>query len=868
MGEVYRARDTRLGRDVALKVLPDEYSADQERLERFEQEARSASALNHPNIVTVHEVGRSGATPYIAMELVEGKTLRDLILPGPLPARRLLGIATQVADGLAKAHAAGIVHRDLKPENLMVSTDGFVKILDFGLAKLVADGSDTLSNTSTVAKPGTHAGRLLGTASYMSPEQAAGLPLDFHSDQFSFGSILYEMATGRRAFKGATTVDTLAAILHEEPEPIGRVSPGVSAPLRWITERCLAKDDRERYASTLDLARELKSIRDHISELSGAETARPAGRPRRGRLAWAIAAVTLLFGLVAGLLLGRRPALERQSPMKLSLTFSEEESPVQGPMPGLALSADGRRLVFAGRAAGGGRRLYLRPMDRFEAAAIPGTEGSAGPFFSPDGQWVGFWADRKLKKVSLAGGQPQTLCDAETLRGASWGADGHILFSPSGSAALWRVRDTGGEPKQVTTLDPRRGEGTHRWPQILPGGKAAIFTSHRSSGSYDDARIEVLHLDDGQRRVLLEGGSDARYLPTGHLVFLRAGSLFAVPFALDRLAVTGPAVPVLDGLVVFGPAGFANYSVSASGSLVYVPLDPRERERDLVWVDRKGAARPLSDVRRAYVDLRFSPDGRRLAMTAGTPQSDVWIYDLARNAWDRLTSGGINWSPVWSNDGERLAFCSNREGNIDLFWMPIDHSALPEPLAKTGAWTCPSSWSPDGRTLIVATNPGTGWDIAVLPPGGERRLHPFLKTAAHENGPRFSPDGRWLAYQSDDSGRPEVYVLPYPGPGGRSQVSTDGGSWPVWSRDGKELFFVSAGRLMAAAVETRPTFRARLPKPLFELGNLSDYGGYDVAPDGTRFVMVRSLGPPPVRSRPLAVVLGWSADVTRRMQER
>jgi serine/threonine-protein kinase len=865
MGEVYRARDTRLGREVAIKVLPQEYSADAARLQRFEQEARSASALNHPNIVTVHEVGRSGTTPYIAMELVEGQTVGELLLAGPPPVRKLLGIATQVADGLAKAHAAGIVHRDLKPANLMVSTDGYVKILDFGLAKLVADVPEALSRAPTLAQPVTHPGTVLGTASYMSPEQAAGRQLDFRSDQFSFGSILYEMLTGRRAFERPTTVDTLSAILHEDPEPIDRVKPGVPAPLRWILERCLAKDARERYAATLDLARDLSSVRDHISELSGAGAALASGAwPRRGRLAWAIGALAVLGGFGAGLLVGKRDSVEHQPLLRLSLAFSPDEAPVTGgDLPFLALSPDGTRLVYAGRAPGGGRRLYVRPLDRFEVVALPGSEGAMSPFFSPDGQWVGFWADKKLKKVSLAGGRPQTLCDAEILRGASWGSDGGILFSPVGSAALWRVSDTGGEPKQVTTLDPGRGETTHRWPQILPGGEAAIFTANDLSGNYDRARLEVLRFDTGERRTLLEGGTDARYLSTGHLVFLRAGSLFAVPFDLDRLAVTGSVVPVLDDLSVHSLAGFANYAVGSFGPLVYVPLDSRPLERELVWVDRKGAARPVTDTRRQYRDVRISPDGSRLAMTAGGSETEIWIYDLARGAWDRLTSGGINWYPVWSSDGERLAFCSNRDGFINPYWIPIDRSTPPERLATTSTWTCPTSWSPDGRTVILETqNPGMGYDLVALTLDGERRLHPLLETPANESGARLSPDGLFLAYESDDSGRSEIYVIPYPGPGGRWQVSTEGGSAPNWSRDGKELFFESSGRLMAVGVETQPAFRAGLPKPLFEATSL---GAYDVAPDGDRFVMVRSLGPGQ-GPRTLSVVLGWFEDVTRRVQ--
>jgi len=542
--------------------------------------------------------------------------------------------------------------------------------------------------------------------------------------------------------------------------------------------------------------------------------------------------------------------------------FSPDESLVLAESPTLALSPDGTRLVYAGRGPQG-RRLYVRELDRFGATPIPGTEGGIGPFFSPDGQWVGFWADRKLKKVSLAGGQPLTICDAPAFRGASWGEDGTILFSPAGQAALFRVSDRGGEAKAATKLDPRKGELTHRWPRFLPGGKAAIFTIHGLTGNYDNARIGVLLLETGETRTLLEGGTDARYVPTGHLVYLRSGSLFAAPFDPERLAVTGPPVPVLDGLSSSGsPAGFALYDFSPAGSLVYLPLDPKEAEAELVWVDRKGVATPFTDVRRAYGNLRLSPDGQRLAVSAGYPNSDIWIVDLARGSWDRLISGGINWDPVWSSDGARIAFASNRSGTINIFWIPVDRSSPAEQLTQAATWPMPLVSSPDGRTLIIGESPqATSTDISVLSLTGDRELRPLLRTPANEEAARLSPDGGWIAYQSDESGRFEVYVMAYPGPGGRSQVSIDGGSAPVWSHDGRELFYRGSGNLMAVGVETRPKFRAGLPKPLFKLTNLGDY---DVAPDGQRFVMVRSRGEE-AAPRSLAVVLGWFDDLRRRV---
>jgi serine/threonine-protein kinase len=868
MGEVYRARDTRLSREVAIKVLPAAVSSDSERLKRFEKEARSASSLNHPNIVTVHDIGESGGTSFIAMELIDGQTLREVLTDGALPTKRLLAIAAQVADGLAKAHGAGIVHRDLKPENVMVTKDGFVKILDFGLAKLTQpDPPEGLQTHAPTVSAGTEPGVVMGTVGYMSPEQALGKALDFRSDQFSFGSILYELATGKSAFARATNVDTLSAIVHQEPESIGSVNPAVPAPVRWIVERCLGKTPAERYASTVDLARDLSSVREHISELSGGEAVlAPGTRPRRRRLLALIAtAGALLLGLAAGFLVwGRRVAPhELRQPARLSMTFPADASPELASMPILALSPDGSRLVYAGRGPQG-TRLYVRAMDRFEATPIPGTDGGEGPFFSPDGQWVGFWADKKLKRVSLAGGQPLTICDAPTLRGASWAADGTILFSPYGNAALLRVSERGGDPKPVTKLDLRKGEFTHRWPRILPGGKAATFTIHGATGNYDDARIALVTFETGEIRTLLEGGTDARYVPTGHLVYLQSGSLYAVPFDVERLAVTGPAVPVLDGISFHGSAGFAFYDVSAAGSLVYLPQDPKELEAEIVWVDRKGAATPLTDVRRAYQELRLSPDGRRLAVSAqgGYPDFDIWILDLTRGSWDRLTSGGINYSPVWSSDGERLAFASNRSGSINTSLMPIDRSSPPELLTKGDVWTIPVSWSADGRTLVVEDqHAATGQDLSLLSMDGKGTLRPFVQTKANEASARFSPDGGWIAYESDESGRGEVYVAPHPGPGGRLQVSVDGGTDPAWSRDGRELFYLGGGKMMSVAVETGTTFRAGLPKPLFELKNL---GAFDVAPEGQRFVMVRT-PEEDAASRSFAVVLNWFDDLARRV---
>jgi Tol biopolymer transport system component len=868
MGEVYRARDTRLSRVVALKILTGEVTRDSARFRRFQTEAQSSAALSHPNIVSVYDVGEEGGTPYIVSELVEGTTLAGALGPGPFPTKRVLDLAVGIAEGLAAAHAQGIVHRDLKPSNILLTAGGVPKIADFGLAKYFRPSSDPEgSHLTTLPDERTSEGTILGTVGYMSPEQAKGEPADFRSDQFSFGAMLYEMVTGKRAFQRSSSVQTLAAIVQAEPEPIASQDSRVPAPMRWIVERCLAKDPRSRYASTEDLARDLAILREHISELREGESALPSAPRRRSRrlLAWVAVIATVLFcGLAAGFFArGRaRVASEPRPLMRLNLTFPAAESPVMVPNPILALSPDGTRLVYAGRSAEGSQ-LYVRPLDQFAATPIAGTDGAEAPFFSPDGQWVGFWADRKLKKVSLAGGRPVTLCEATLFRGGSWCPDGTILFNPYGQAGLWRVSDNGGAAKPFTTLNPQKGELTHRWPEVLPGGKAAIFTIHGMTGNYDNARIGLVMLETGERRTLLEGGTDARYSPTGHLLYLRAGSIVAVPFDLERLAVTGPPVPVLDGVGVYEFAGFANYAFSPAGNLVYFPRDPRQFEKELVWVDRKGAVRPLTEIRRAYRQVRLSPDGRRAAVaTGGEPDNDIWLYDLARNSWDRLTSGGLNNSPVWSSDGQHLAFASSRNGSLNPFWMPIDRSQPAEQLVKANEWMFPTSLSPDGHTMILVTwDPVTGQDISILSLDGDRKLRPVVQTPAAESEARFSPDGHWIAYSSNESGRSEVYVIAYPGPGGRSPISTGGGQNPRWSRDGRELFYLSHENLMVATVETRPQFRAGPPKSLFEVGNVNDY---DVAPDGQRFIMIRT---PVHASAPasLSVVLGWFDEVKRRV---
>ncbi len=871
MGEVYRARDARLSREVAIKVLPVELSSDRERLSRFEQEARSASALNHPNIVTVYEIGQAESVFYIAMELVEGKTLRELVAAGPLAMKKLLPIAAQVADGLAKAHAAGIVHRDLKPENLMVSTDGFVKILDFGLAKLVPTSSEPLSAMQTVGTPETHPGSVLGTVGYMSPEQASGQAVDFRSDQFSFGSILYEMATGKRAFQRATAVDTLSAILHEEPEAIGQLNREVPPPCRWIVDRCLAKDPEERYASTRDLARDLASVRDHISEVSGSGegtlAALPAVARRKSRERLGGVVIGLVVGAVAAgfgawsFTHAHRP---RAAPLaRLSVTLPSDAPLAAYGAHNLALSPDGTHLVYAAERAGT-TQLYLRAMDQLEATPIRNSEGASSPFFSPDSQWLAFFAGNKLKKVLVEGGTPQPICDAVEVRGASWGPADTIVFA-TGTSGLRRVSATGGTPQVVSTPDTKKGEVQHQFPEILPGGEAALFDAWASG----KGQIAVLSLKTGKRRNLIEG-TNAHYVPTGHLVFMRAESLLAAPFDLRRLELTGPAVPVLEGIMSLAPFGIGSglFALSSNGTLVYAP-GGSVANHALVWVDRRGTVQPLTSDPRAYEEPRLSPDGRRVAVTFREANPDVWVYEIPGGTLTRLTfDPGEDETPIWTPDGRRVTYSSDRSGQPrSVYWKAADGSAAEERLFTSEHHPHVSSWSPDGRALAFTDfDPVTGGDIWVFPLQGRRAPHPFLRTPFNERAARFSPDGRWLAYVSNESGSDEVYVQPFPGPEGKWQVSTNGGTEPVWSPKGGELFYRSGEKMMAVNVVSGQTFSAENPRVLFEGRFVPTRRGdatYDVSPDGQRFLMVkRNQQSTPAQ---LNVVLNWFEDLKRRV---
>jgi serine/threonine-protein kinase len=881
MGEVYRARDTRLDRTVALKVLPGDFLESEEGKARFEREARALAALNHPNIAVVYafeEISGSSGSPrrhLLAMELLEGGTLRELLARGPLPLRRALDIGLQVAEGLAAAHGKGIVHRDVKPENVFLTRDGHAKLLDFGLARHDVTRHDPADTRSPTLAAVSEKGVVLGTVAYMSPEQARGETVDFRSDQFSLGTVFYEMLTGRRPFIRDSAAQTMAAIIQDDPEPLTKLAPKLPTPLGWIVQRCLSKDPVERYSSTEDLAKELQSLRTHLSEAVSAADVAPGAtpRPRRRVPFWALAAAVTLavaLGLFVGIRFvrtGSPPA----SPLIVSLSFPLESAPITAPTNPLALTPDGKTLVFAGL-NNAKSQLFVRRLDRDEIRPIPGTDGARFPFISPDGLEVGFFAEGKLKRVSLAGGSPITLCDAPGAGGGAWGADGTIVFAPMPNSGLQRIPASGGEPRVVTTPDAGKTE-LHSYPQILPEGEQVLFdiwSPNRTS------RAAVVSLRKGEQRILVEDAAYPRYLPTGHLVFTRPGMLFAVPFSLKRLETSGPPVPLLDDLVTnFNFGRQAEYTFSQEGTLAYVPS--RQLQRTLVWVDRKGAAERVPFPLAGYVGVALSPDGGRLAaITIDKGEKGALVFgDFARGTLTRSTAEGDFVSVAWAPDGRRVAFgFATHDKLYHVFLQNTDESTLPEPLTsdinKNEEW--PTSFSPDGSALLVHggnytdTSPAnTGSDILVLSLRGERALRPFLQTKFWESDARFSPDGRWVAYNSNESGRLEVFVRSFPGPGSKWQISTEGGGDPRWSRSGRELFYRNGDKMMAVNVETKPTFRAGRPRILFE-GRYSNRGfnPYDVAPDGTRFLMIKEdpaeLGPAHVN-----VVLNWFEEVKRRV---
>jgi serine/threonine protein kinase len=869
MGEVYLAQDTRLGRSVAIKILPHKFSNDAQRMARFDREAKVLASLNHPNIASIYGLEESNSVRALVMELVDGATLAERISQGPLPHDEALPIAKQIAEGLEYAHERSIIHRDLKPSNVKITPNGEAKVLDFGLAKALEDDSSVtdLSTSPTLSHAATQAGILLGTAAYMSPEQARGKKVDRRADIWSFGCVLFEMLSGKPAFKGETISDTLAAVIRAEPDwsdlP-GNLPPSITRLLR----RCLTKDHNQRLRdigeARIALERAVSGVPGESSALAPATI---AAQPLwRRALLWAVAAIAIAIAIASSSLYWLANQGEPHQVMQLSLSLPEPLAGVFDPNPGspFAISPDGSQIVFVASVAGKPTQLYLRPLDQQTASPVPGTESATQPFFSPDGQSVGFFALGKMRKVSLHGGPVTLMGDAPTPHGANWAVDDTITYAPNFGSGLLRISSAGGTPETLTTPNPKEQEISHRWPQVLPGGKYVLFTIQLGSeATYDDARIAVLSLETSKWRTLFQGGSYARYVPPGHIVYARAGSLMAVPFDLSRMEVTGSPVPVQEGLVTTAStSGGAEYDVTPSGLLAYVPGTARPPVRSLMWVDRTGVAKALPAPPRVYSTPSFSPDGKQLAVQINdNGLIAIWIYEFARNTLTRLTFGpGNSTAPVWTPDGREVIY-NTRTTSPSFRSKLADGSGKEEMLfsrefADPGA--TPFSVSPDGKTLLFAGRQS----IQTLSLDGGEKIQSFLQSSFNFSSPHFSPDGRWVAYMSDESGRREVCIQPFPGPGGKWMISTEGGEYPRWARNGREIVFLSGDKLMSVALETQPAFKAGTPHALFPATGYLAAGNYDVAPDGQHFVMIKQ-DDTLTNPKELNVILNWSEELRR-----
>jgi Tol biopolymer transport system component len=863
MGEVYRARDSRLDRDVAIKVLPERVATDTAARERFEREAKAVAALSHPNILSIFEFGSHDGVAYAVTELLEGETLRLALTRGRLASRRALEYAQQMAQGLAAAHDKGIVHRDLKPENLFVTADGRIKILDFGLARQDASRAHDDSVSPTLSKY-TDPGTILGTVGYMSPEQARGAVADHRSDIFSFGSVLYEMLTGERAFQRDTAAETLTAILREEPKELSSLTGSLPPALERILRHCLEKDPAARVQSARDLAFDLELIAGLTT--SGVEKLATRGGVlgrARGRALWLGAGV--LAGVVAAVAMLRLAATPSgpHGPMHVSVNLPKDSRLGGWLFELVAISPDGQRLVYSAAGADGTLQLYLRGLNQPQGSAIPGTEGGSMPFFSPDGQWLGFsvLGASKLRRVSVDGGAPRDLADAPYPGGASWSEDGAIVYAPniSRGSPLMRVSSEGGKPQSVTTL--AKGEVNHLWPQLLPGGDAVLFTVERAGKSFDDAHIVLQDLKTGERQVVVEGGTHGGYLASGHVVYARGNALYAVPFDLRRRRATGPSQRLVEGVRVEAPTGCAQFATSTSGTLVYLPGGGPAAERALVWVDRSGNATRVTDAGRLYVWARLSPDGRKVVTAIAAADDDLWLVDIATGAHTRLTFEGENGNPLWSPDGRSIIFASSRDGANNLYRTPADGSHAAERLTDSPNEHGPTAVSRDGRVLVFTeSKPDGDTDLAVLSLMGKPEVRPLIHTAFQESDASISPDGRYVAYASNESGRNEVYVQPFPGLESKTRVSVDGGDFPIWSRDGREIYFRNGDKALAVSVSPGGPFSVSRPKQLFE-GNFSP--SWEVAPDG-RFLMVRR-SEEQTSSRQINVVLNWFEELKQRV---
>jgi len=872
MGEVYRARDTRLDRTVAIKILPAHLCGNPEAKQRFEREARAISSLSHPNICHLYDVGSQDGTSYLVMEYLEGETLAARLTKGPLPLAQVLRYGIELAEGLEIAHRSGVVHRDLKPANVML-TKSASKLMDFGLAKPVAPAAPPSSGlTQTLvgtSQPLTTEGMVVGTFQYMSPEQVEGKDADARSDIFALGAVLYEMVSGKRAFEGKTTASVLAAVLERQPVPISSLQPASPQALDRTVKKCLAKDPEERWQSARDVAGVLRWIAESGTQAGTAspQVARPKARER------VLAGVALLFAL-ATLLLGfayfRRPTTEVPSFRASILPPGGTSFSSSIGSGGYALSPDGSRLAFVAQSVDGRASLWVRALNSLVAQPLAGTEDASLPFWSPDGQWIGFFSDGKLRKTQVSGGSVQEICEAALGRGGTWNAQGTIVFTPNISSPLLRVSANGGTPVAATKLDASRGETTHRWPSFLPDGVHFLYLG-RNLSSEKTSRVYVGSLDSSPAKSIVDVGGGAEYAWPGYVLFVRNAILLAQRFDIRSLSLTGDPIPVAVDVSALPGVLRSSFDVSQNGQLVYQAVSG-SGEIELAVVDRSGKTLAALGTPGNYTSVRISPDGQKIAMVDANPvatDSAIWLYDVRRNVKTRFTFGqGLNGSPVWSPDGSQIAFSSSQSNVINIYTKPTTGAAEEKRLHESADDERPRSWSPDGRYIAFENRGGGTPTVFILPLFGDRKPFSLLNLSYPNYLPQFSPDGHWIAYVSFESGRPEVYVTSFPGAKGKWQVSSAGGTLPQWRHDGRELFYVSpSGALMAAAVSATPNSftvgpvqqisQIRLPQP--GLGLLISV--YDAFPGGQEFV-VSSLKGEALRT-PLTLVTNWAAELKK-----
>jgi Tol biopolymer transport system component/predicted Ser/Thr protein kinase len=871
MGEVYRARDTRLDRIVAIKVLPAHLSEDPVRRQRFETEARAVSKLSHPHICTLYDVGREGGIDFLVMEFLEGETLANRLARGALPPDQVLRHGIEIATALDKAHRQGIVHRDLKPANIILTRSG-AKLLDFGLAKDAAGlgpgfpggpAPATAMATATQGLPLTAEGTIVGTMQYMAPEQLEGREVDARTDIFAFGVVLYEMATARRAFPGTSHASLISAIMQLDPAPISTIQPKMPPALDRLVRTCLEKNPDDRWQSAQDIARELRWI---AGGSQAGVAAPPAARTgTRERISWALTAVALLVAAAAVAVYGR-PTATSTGPIRTSIILQDKTA-----LRGLAISPDSRRLAFVARDSSGKNLLWVRPLDSLAVQALPGTENPSFPFWSPDSRFLGFFAEGKLKKIDISGGPPQTLCDAPINRGGTWNQDGVIVFAPVPDGPLFRVSAGGGPPTQLTRFDPLRAESSHRWPFFLPDGRHYLYLVASFGGHKERTGVYAGSLDSKDETFLLQADSNVAYAPPGYLLFFREGNLMAVPFDTKGPRITGDPVPIAEEIQYFPQTYDALFSVSRDGMLLYQGRTAAGLSQ-LVWFDRGGRRVGTLGSPADQVNPRISPDGKRVALDRTDPQTgnmDIWIYEPSGGVATRLTSHtAIDEGPVWSPDGKKIVFMSIRASHPDLYQRSSGGEGREEPILESETAKYPTDWSPDGRLILYrAIGATTNLELWVLPTDGDRKAVPFIKTTFGVSYGQFSPDGRWVAYSSNETGQWEIYVAPFPGPGGNWKVSSAGGTEPRWRRDGKELFYIAPdGRLMALDVKVGASFEADAARPLFQTGgrehiSSGDLFTYDVAADGQRFLVNTDVGE--VVSPSPTVVLDWAAELKR-----